>query len=100
MDLMEKYRSKIDRARTGDVILSRQNKSTVCTVTGPEVNRTSPDQAGVIRKTPESAPGDHCPMCHTWNWWESVYGTIVCGYCHPPPADQHLVKMWIQRSSE
>jgi len=32
------------------------------------------------------------PICHTWNWWESVYGAMLCGYCHPPPADQNLVK--------
>jgi TubC N-terminal docking domain len=34
-----------------------------------------------------------CPCCKGTRRWRSVYGTVVCGTCHPP-ADVALVAGW------
>jgi hypothetical protein len=35
-----------------------------------------------------------CHICHTFSWWLSVYGVLVCGYCHPAPLPE-IVKRQI-----
>lgn len=35
-----------------------------------------------------------CRTCHTFSWWLSTHGDLVCGTCHPP-AKEELVKRWI-----
>jgi len=34
-----------------------------------------------------------CHCCHQYNWWESIYGAVACGVCHPP-VKEDLVKKW------
>ncbi|MCX5803559.1 MAG: hypothetical protein NTU69_08540 [Proteobacteria bacterium] len=35
-------------------------------------------EAGKVR------PAEPCHICHEYRWWLSIYGVLVCGYCHPP----------------
>ena len=37
-----------------------------------------------VRKPEEIVQSNVCSTCHKYAWWESVYGRIVCGVCHPP----------------
>ena len=29
-------------------------------------------------------PRRPCRLCHSNTWWESIYGKLTCGTCHPP----------------
>ena len=40
-----------------------------------------------------------CHWCGGTNKWESIYGAIVCSYCHPPIKPK-LVKRWIVQEQE
>jgi hypothetical protein len=35
-----------------------------------------------------------CPWCGRRKWWRSIYGVVVCGWCHPPAAPE-LVAEWL-----
>lgn len=96
MNLMEKYRSKIKEINTGEnlPILCSDNKRSD---TGTD--EVSTDYLAPSKVKSRSIPDEPCSICHRWAWWESIYGSIVCGFCHPP-ADHDLVKSWIQRLNE
>jgi hypothetical protein len=34
-----------------------------------------------------------CAVCHENAWWESRYGRLVCGVCHPPVPG--AIRKWI-----
>lgn len=38
-----------------------------------------------------------CYRCRRFVWWESVYGVVVCGACHPPAVPE-LVRRWLKSS--
>ena len=43
-------------------------------------------------------PGDGpCNWCHRFEWWRSVHGVIICGWCHPP-AMPNLAVEWLRPS--
>jgi hypothetical protein len=38
-------------------------------------------------------PASRCRACHSWIYWVSVHGAVVCATCHPP-ANLSLVAHW------
>ncbi len=59
-------------------------------------------QAVAETPTPSHQPAiapPTCAWCNRWGivprYWESVYGVVVCGRCHPP-AFAALVKRWLE----
>jgi hypothetical protein len=37
-----------------------------------------------------------CYICGTRRRWRSICGVLICGTCHPPPADVALVAGWLE----
>ncbi len=40
-----------------------------------------------------------CHMCGSKTFWLSIHLRLICAECHPP-ADESLVKKWIDRDTE
>ena len=38
-------------------------------------------------------PVERCPSCHENRFWRSIYGNVICGYCHPPSSA--VVAEWL-----
>jgi hypothetical protein len=47
----------------------------------------------IPEKKPERGALSECSTCHENAWWESHYGRLICGVCHPPMP--RAVKKWI-----
>ena len=46
-------------------------------------------------------PSDPCHTCHEYAWWVSIYGVLVCGYCHPPASPELvMVRLSIGQAEE
>lgn len=56
--------------------------------------------APVLTAEPEALPPvvdtarEACWICEGTKLWESIYGAVTCGLCHPP-ADVRLVRRWL-----
>lgn len=40
-----------------------------------------------------------CNICHHYDWWLSIYGKVVCNFCHPAASDE-LVRCRIQNKGD
>jgi hypothetical protein len=56
--------------------------------------------SGVVELIPAGKvkPAESCHRCHEYNWWVSIYGVLICGFCHPP-ASKELIKIHIKSRS-
>jgi hypothetical protein len=69
---------------------------------GGRLGWEAPDLPEVDRVTFDDLPGPAavcagvhpCPWCGRRSWWRSIYGVVVCGWCHPPAAPE-LVAEWL-----
>ncbi len=43
---------------------------------------------------PAAPGGGPCWWCGRRQWWRSIHGAVVCGYCHPPAAPG-LIADWL-----
>lgn len=75
MNLFEKYRAKLKDLTPADRAMDEK-------VLKP------------VREAEKVIPSNVCPACQEYAWWESTYGCLVCGVCHPP-ARPDLIRRWI-----
>lgn len=77
--------------------------------TAPEDRCADTEQWNELGRTYLAVEKIRCPVCNSTCLWESIYAaqtptgervpTIICGDCHPP-ADESLVKRWLDRKKE
>ena len=61
----------------------------------PEVDRITYDDLPELPGPAAVCAGvQPCPWCGRRKWWRSVYGVVVCGWCHPPAAPE-LAAEWL-----
>lgn len=51
-------------------------------------------EAAPVQEARENIQLNPCSTCHENAWWESVYGALRCGCCHPP-ASFAAVRRWL-----
>jgi len=89
----------IEKFVVTDTIRKRTSKGVVELQPGDAFTPKKIEAVRGLIESGKARPARPCHICRAYRWWLSIYGALVCGYCHPP-ASEELVKVWISNEEQ